>query len=65
MTIAESIALHAAVTKLQKSNDRLMAAAPDLLAALRQIAWLEPGDQLGSGDVATIRAAIAKATGEA
>lgn len=46
------------------SNARLIAAAPDLLDALRQLAWLEPGDQLGGGDVAAIRAAIAKATGE-
>lgn len=46
------------------ADARLIAAAPELLAALRQISWLEAGDQLGSGDVAVIRAAIARATGE-
>lgn len=47
-----------------RDDARLIAAAPELLAALRQIAWLEAGDQLGSGDVAAIRAAIAKAEGQ-
>jgi hypothetical protein len=33
----------------------------DLVRALRNLSWLQPGDQIGSSDVESIRAALAKA----
>ena len=52
---------HSAATVQEKL---LIAAAPELLEALKNLAWLKAGDQLGSSDVKAIRAAIAKAKGE-
>lgn len=46
-----------------REDARLIAAAPDLLAVLKQMVWLQAGDQIGTSDVMAIRAAIAKATG--
>lgn len=53
-----------------RANARLIAAAPDLLAALKLAATMqEPADKIErmiwSGHMATIRAAIARATGQA
>ena len=45
------------------ANAQLIAAAPDMLAALRAIAKNDPHRLMTSGDIA--REAIAKATGEA
>ena len=49
-------------------NARLIAAAPDLLAAavdvLEAMEWCECGGGKGSGPYQTLRAAIAKAKGE-
>ena len=49
------------MTPRQKANTRLIAAAPDLLAALRFVLKYEG---MGAVTEATVRAAIAKATGE-
>jgi hypothetical protein len=48
------------------ANARLICAAPDMLAALEQLARLGNGERYGNSDGNMIaRAAIAKATGEA
>lgn len=57
------------IASVDEANARLMAAAPDLLAALRVIANCVADEQggvtLGSYEQEIVRAAIAKATGGA
>lgn len=48
----------------RKANARLIAAAPDLLAALKALEWAVDGLEYAE-EVAAARAAIAKATGGA